>query len=189
MKSPEELLNPLFQSIQDRSKQIGKDKHASIDDKNRIHPSRLEKVEEPPSAIELRKLIKNHMPQKLLSEMLAEVDRLTAFSSHLTRLSSGDPINLGETLFGRALYAAIRSGACNIPLTKLVAPGLTIDLLETAKEEIVRPQTLQAAIIALASRQHSSAPHYCFYFFAPSRLRVPSHSSKNPKTVPNRNAN
>jgi len=66
-------------------------------------------------------------------------------------LSSGDPINPGETLFGRALYAALLSGACNIPLTKLVGPGLTIDLLETAKEEIVCPQTLQAAMIALVN--------------------------------------
>jgi hypothetical protein len=113
--------------------------------------SRLEKLDEPPSAVELRKLIKRHIPQKLLSEVLAEVDRLTAFSSYLTRLSSGDPIDPGETLFGRALYAALLSGACNIPLTKLVAPGLTIDLLETAKDEIVRPQTLQAAIIALVN--------------------------------------
>lgn len=151
MKSPEELFTPLFQAIQDRSKEIGKDRQAFVDEKNRLHLSRLEKVEVPPSAIELQKLIKNHMPPKLLSEVLAEVDRLTAFSSYLTRLSSGDPINPGETPFGRALYAALLSGACNIPLTKLVSPGLTIDLLETAKEEIVRPQTLQTAMIALVN--------------------------------------
>lgn len=151
--SAEKAITPLFQSIQrfsgDYERWTGKNS-AKIDEKSRIHLTKLDRIEESESVKELRAMIQNQMPRKSLAEILYEVDSLTGYTSYLTRLSSGQPISQDETKAGQALYAVLLASACNIPLNKIATnPDVSLDLLETIREDIFRPQTLQAALAAL----------------------------------------
>jgi len=151
--SAEKAIMPLFQSIQRFSgdyERWTERNSAKIDEKKRIHLTKLDRIEEPESVKELRALIQNQMPRKSLSEILYEVDSLTGYSSYLTRLSSGQPISQDEQKAGQALYAILLASACNIPLNKVATnPDVSLDLLETIREDIFRPQTLRAALAAL----------------------------------------
>ena len=81
-----------------------------------------------------------------------------SYSQYFTRLSTGQSIREDEKEAGQTLYALLLASACNIPLSKIAAsPGLSLDLLETIREDVMRPQTIQAAIAALVE-YHSRLP-------------------------------
>jgi len=151
--SAEKAITPLFHSIQRFScdyERWTEKNSAKIDEKNRIHLTKLDRIEEPGFVKELRAMIQNQMPRKSLAEILYEVDSLTGYSSYLTRLSSGQPIGQDEQKAGQALYAVLLASACNIPLHKIAAhPDISQELMETIREDVFRPQTLRAALAAL----------------------------------------
>jgi TnpA family transposase len=153
--SAEKAITPLFRAIQDVSSQYKqwtdeKINSATIDDNNRLHMTKLDKIEEPENVKELRNLIRNKMPKRFLSDILVEADSLTGYSSYLTRLSTGQPIRGDEKTLGQALYALLLASTCNIPFSKIAySPGLSFELLESIRENVIRPQTLQAAIAVI----------------------------------------
>jgi hypothetical protein len=151
--SAEKAITPLFRSIQNLSGQymqwIEKNS-ASIDEKNRLHFTKLDKVIEPDSVKELRHIIQNSMPPSTLPEILVEVDRMTGFSSYFSRLSTGQPIKPEQKMETLALYTNLLASACNIPIYKITTkPEVSIDLLENIHEDVIRPQTMHAAMVAL----------------------------------------
>ncbi len=151
----ETVVTALFRAIQSLSGKSGQwfdetGATARIDRQNRLHLTKLEKEEAPEPVRELRRLIQERMPARSLAEIIVETDGLTGFSSYLTRLSSGRPIQHDERAAGLALYAVLLAGACNIPLTKMAAsPGISLGMLYSVREETLRQQTLQAATAAL----------------------------------------
>lgn len=151
--SAEKAVVPLFKTIQRFSSDYERwveTNSVTIDEKNRLHLRKFDKIEEPQSAEKLRRIIQNRMPRRSLSEILVEADSLTSYSFYLTRLSSGQPIRQEEKMPGQALYATLLASTCNIPLYKIaLSSGISLELLETIREDIIRPQTLQAAMAAL----------------------------------------
>jgi len=151
--TPEKVIIPLFRTIQELSGQYRRwlaEQTATIDKNHRIHLKKLDKIEEPESATKLRPLLYKKMPSRSLPEIFVEADRLTGFSSYLTRLSSGQPIQKGEKTWGRALYAVLQALTCNIPLSKMaICSGIPLEILRSIHEDIIRSQTLKAGMITL----------------------------------------
>jgi len=151
--TPEKVIIPLFRTIQELSGQYRRwlaEQTATIDENHRIHLKKLDKIEEPESATKLRPLLYKKMPSRSLPEIFVEADRLTGFSSYLTRLSSGQPIQKGEKTRGRALYAVLQALTCDIPLSKMaICSGIPLEILRSIHEDIIRPQTLKAGMITL----------------------------------------
>jgi hypothetical protein len=107
---------------------------------------------EPDSVKKLRRLIQNRLPKPSISEILVDTDKLVGYSQYFTRLSSGKYIQHDEKSHGQSLYAMLLATACNIPLSKMAAsPGMTLSVLETIRDETLRPQTIQAATAALVN--------------------------------------
>lgn len=160
----EAAVNPPCRAIQDLSSSFKKwfdEEEASpftIDKQNQLHPTKLDRISEPESAGDLRSLLEDKMPSRSLSEILVETDELVGYSEYFTRLSSGQSLRQDARPSGQALYALLLSAACNIPLSKIAtSPGLSISLLESVREDTIRPQTLQAATAALVDF-HSRLP-------------------------------
>ena len=125
---------------------------ATLDNKNRIHLTKLDSVPEPASVGQLRRLFQNRIQSTSLSEILVETDRLASYSQFFTRLSSGQFIQQDEKSHGQSLYAVLLAAACNIPLSKMAnSPGISLSSLETIQDETIRPQTLQSATAALVN--------------------------------------
>lgn len=152
--SAEEVFNALSSSI---TGLCGKFKHyldlesppAQIDKKNRLHLTKLDKQDVRESVKNLKKLLHQRMPKVSLPDILSHVDKFVGYSAHFTRLSSGDSIQR-EGPASLSFYALILASVCNIPLPKMAEnPGLNVALLETLREDIIRPQTIQAAIASL----------------------------------------
>ena len=150
---PGEVLESLGNSIQDLSskeKEWLQNGTASIDPEGKIHFSKLEKLILPETAIHSRNIIYGNLQKKAFTDVFIEADKLTGYSKQFTRLSSGRPINSTESKLGSALYSIIYAAACNIPLTKMSASaGIPLDFLVNLRDEILRPQTIQAAIALL----------------------------------------
>ena len=143
-----------IQALSGQFKQWIKEEHPSavLDNSNNIHLTKLDSVAEPDSAKTLRRIIQDRMPNTSLSEILVETDKLASYSQNFTRLSSGQFIQQDEKSHGQALYAVLLASACNIPLSKIaISPGISLSVLETIREETLRPQTLRAATAALVN--------------------------------------
>ena len=149
----EQVVTPLFKVIKELSgghKRWIDEGTAEIDAKNRLHLKKLEKIEVPDSVERLRGLLHKRMPPRSLPEMYLEADRLTGFSSQLTRISSGKPVATGESPWGEALYAALHAITCNIPLTQMEScSGIPYDRLMSIHDEVIRPQTVRSAMAAM----------------------------------------
>jgi hypothetical protein len=151
----EKAVTTLFCAIKDLSGQFKQwlDEEvppATIDKKNRLHLTKLDKQIVPESAEELKRILRKRMPRASLSDIFAEVDELTGYSAFFTRLSSGLSIQQDEKSASQSFYALLLAAACNIPLVQIaVRPGLDVSILETLREDIIRPQTLQSAMAAL----------------------------------------
>ena len=123
---------------------------ASIDNEGKIHFRRLDKLDVPETANQLRSILYGSFKERPFSDVLAEADGLTGYTSQLTKLSSGMPIRSTETKLGCALYSVLYAAACNIPLTKMSASvGIPLDFLVNLRDEVIRPQTIQAATAEL----------------------------------------
>lgn len=154
-KSAESVVSSISESIQmlaGKYKQWTENETATIDKDNRIHLKKLDRMDEPESVIKLRPLLYGRLPSHSLPEMLVEADKLTGFSSYLTRLSSGKPFQKGDKKHGEALYAVLIAAACGTSLSKMEASsGISVELLRTVRDEAMRPQTIQAAMISLVN--------------------------------------
>ena len=129
--------------LSDKEDEWKKHDTASIDNEGKIHFRRLDKLDVPETADQLRSILYGSFKEKPFSDVLIEADRLTGYTSQLTRLSSGMPIKSTETKLGCALYSVLYAAACNIPLTKMSASaGIPLDFLVNLRDEVIRPQTI-----------------------------------------------
>ena len=133
-----------------KEEEWNKNDTASIDCENKIHFRKLDKLEKPESVIKLQNVLYKSLTRRPFCNVLSEADKMTGFSSLFTRLSSGLPIKSTETKLGSALYSLIYAAACNIPLTKMSSStNIPINFLTNLRDEVLRPQTVQAAIAVL----------------------------------------
>jgi TnpA family transposase len=132
--------------LSDKEDEWLKNDTASIDYEGKIHFRKLDKLDVPENVAQLRSSIYNNFRERPFSDVLVEADKLTGYTSQLTRLSSGMPIKSTETKLGSALYSVLYAAACNIPLSKMSAStGIPLDFLLNLRDEVIRPQTIQAA--------------------------------------------
>jgi len=147
------VINSMGKAIQDLSGKEDEWKRnltANIDYEGKIHFRRLDKLEVPESVQKLRNILYKNLIKRPFADVLIETDKFTGYTSQFTRLSSGLPIKSTETKLGCALYSIIYAAACNIPLTKMSAStGIPLDFLANLRDEVLRPQTIQAAIATL----------------------------------------
>jgi hypothetical protein len=120
---------------------------------DRLVITRLDKIDEPATLIELRGLVDALLPRVDLPELLLEVNAWTGFASQFTHLSEG--MARVENLPIR-ICALLLAEACNIGLEPLVrqdVPWLTRGRLSWAHQNYLRAETLAQANARLVDYQ------------------------------------
>ncbi len=115
----------------------------------------LDKLEDPPSLIELRNRVGALLPEVELPELLLEVDSWTGFSAEFTHL--GEDNAWIETL-PTSVCAVLMAEACNIGLDELArkdVPPLRWDRLRWVRQHYVRADTITSANARLVDEQAS----------------------------------
>lgn len=116
---------------------------------------RLEKLDEPPSLLNLRRAVRHLMPQVDVTEMILEIHALTGFLDDFTHISeSGARV---EDLH-LSLCAVLVAEACNLGLEALVdqtVPALRRERLAWVQQHYVRVETLALANARLVDFQRT----------------------------------
>ncbi len=115
----------------------------------------LDKLEEPPSLIELRDRVAALVPEVELPELLLEVDSWTGFTTEFTHL--GEDSAWIESL-PTSVCAVLMAEACNIGLKQLArkdVPALRWDRLRWVQQHYLRADTITSANARLVDEQAS----------------------------------
>jgi len=105
----------------------------------------LDKLEEPPSLIELRDRVAALVPEVDLPELLLEVNSWTGFAAEFTHL--GEDTAWIESL-PTSVCAVLMAEACNIgfkPIARRDVPALRTDRLRWVQQHYVRADTIACA--------------------------------------------
>ncbi len=122
-------------------------------DKHELLLSPLDKLEEPPSLIELRKKVTAMLPRIDLPELLLEVASRTGFTEAFTHISER---TARATDLHISLCASLMAEACNTgpqPLIRNDVPALQRDRLSWVDQSYIREDTLAAANATLVAAQ------------------------------------
>lgn len=121
------------------------------------HPSltitNLDKLEEPPSLIQLNKQVNELLPKIDLTELLLEINAHTGFASEFNHVSES---NARADDLATSICAVLLAEACNIglePLIKYNVPALTRYRLSWVKQNYLRAETLVRANARLVDHQ------------------------------------
>jgi TnpA family transposase len=121
--------------------------------KSMLSLSRLDKLEEPSSLLELRGRVDDLLPRIDLTELLLEIHAQTGFASEFTHASESqarvDDLHI-------SLCAVLLAEACNIglePLVKEHIPALTRHRLHWVQQNYIRAETLIRANSRLVDHQ------------------------------------
>jgi Tn3 transposase DDE domain len=113
----------------------------------------LEKLEEPPSLLQLREAVVARLPRVDLPEVLLEIHARTGFAQEFTRLSEG-AARVGELSI--SVGAVLLAEACNIGLEPVVrsdVAALTRGRLNGVQQNYFRAETLTRANATLVDTQ------------------------------------
>ena len=122
-------------------------------DKQELLLSPLDKLEEPPSLMELRKKVTGMLPRIDLPELLLEVASRTGFTEAFTHISER---TARATDLHISLCASLMAEACNTgpePLIRNDVPALQRDRLSWVDQSYIREDTLAAANATLVAAQ------------------------------------
>lgn len=125
----------------------------TADGKTDLSLGALDKLEEPPSLLQLRAAIADLMPRVDLPEILLEIAARTGFISVFTHVSER---NARADNLGTSLCAVLLGEACNTglePLARADDPALTRDRLSWVSQNYLREDTLTAANALLVAAQ------------------------------------
>ena len=115
----------------------------------------LDKLEEPPSLIEIRSRVAELVPEVDLPELLLEVNSWTGFADEFTHL--GEDSAWIENL-PTSVCAVLMAEACNIgfkPIARRDVPALRTDRLRWVQQHYVRADTITSANARLVDEQAS----------------------------------
>jgi len=158
--NPKEAVKNLSLQLDSTYKQVSSNfkdnKSISLDNSGK-HPSltiqNLDKVEEPPSLVQLNKEVHKLLPPIDLTELLLEIHAHTKFAEEFTHVSES---NARAEALPVSISAVLISEACNIgmePLTKHNIPALTRHRLSWVKQNYLRAETLVKANAKLVDYQ------------------------------------
>jgi TnpA family transposase len=123
--------------------------------KDRLVLSPLEKLEEPPSLVALRKAVAARLPRVDLPDILLEVAERTGFATAFTHVSEDHAQVDGLAL---SLCAVLLAEACNIgiePLVRSDVPALHRARLAWVNQNYLRHETLTEGNALLVARQNA----------------------------------
>ena len=127
------------------------------DDQTDLIVSPLDKLEEPPSLMQLRKAVAERMPQVDLPEILLEIAARTGLTEAFTHLTERTARVEG---LATSLCAVLLAEACNTgpgPLVRQDIPALKRERLAWVDQNYVREDTLIAANVRLVAGQRRIA--------------------------------
>lgn len=113
----------------------------------------LDKIDEPKSLIELRKIVADRMPRVDLPEILLEIAARTELTSAFTHISEKSS-RISDLL--TSVCAVLLAEACNIRIEPLVnnnIPALKCDRLQWVNQNYIRDETLTAYNAILVATQ------------------------------------
>ncbi len=113
----------------------------------------LDKLEEPPSLIELRDQVYARLPRVDLPEVLLEIHARTGFAHEFTHISEGTARVADLPI---SLCAVLLAQACNIgiePVIRSDVPALTRSRLSWVQQNYLRAETLIRANACLVDTQ------------------------------------
>lgn len=125
-----------------------------VDGKLDLILSPLDKLDEPPSLIDLRKAVNKRLPRVDLPELLLEVETHTGFVEVFTHITEA---RTRTSELSISLCAVLLAEACNTgiePLVRSEIPALHRDRLFWVSQNYVRDETLTAANAKLVSAQN-----------------------------------
>ena len=114
-------------------------------ERDRVHVTRLDAVEEPESVPKLRAAVRDLLPAVDLPEVLIEVDGWTAFTDAFTHVS-GARARVPDLAL--SVCGVLLAQACNVgygPVSRRDIPALTPARLEWVTANFVRAETIRAA--------------------------------------------
>ena len=123
------------------------------DGRDRIVLTGLDKIEDPPSLISLRRQVAALIPRVELPEILWEIQYRTGFADEFTHVSEAEA-RVADLPVG--ISAVLLAEACNIGLEPLVredVPALTRDRLGWVQQNYIRAETLIRANARLVKEQ------------------------------------
>ena len=127
---------------------IERDSSVSVEadgERDRVHVTRLDAVEEPESVPKLRAAVRDLLPAVDLPEVLVEVDGWTAFTDAFTHVS-GARARVPDLAL--SVCGVLLAQACNVgygPVSRRDIPALTPARLEWVTANFVRAETIRAA--------------------------------------------
>lgn len=130
---------------------------AVTDDKTTVKLSPLDKLEEPPSLVELRERIALTIPRVDLPEILLEIHERTGFADEFTHVSE-QRATVKDLV--TSVCAVLMAEACNIGLEPLINnahPALTKSRLSWVQQNYLRAETLAKANAKLVDYQATLA--------------------------------
>jgi TnpA family transposase len=116
--------------------------------------SALDKLDEPPSLVALRKAVDARMPRVDLPELLLEMHARTGFAAGFTHVSEGGA-RAGDV--ATSLCAVLIAEACNTgfePLIRLDTPALRRSRLSWVRQNYIRAETLTRSNAVLVAAQN-----------------------------------
>ena len=121
-------------------------------EEGRIIVSPIEADEDPPSLVQLRKLIDERLPRVDITELIIAVDNLTGFSDVFRHLDG--VATRGKGLMTQ-LYACLLAQACNLGFKQMAASAdLPFRTLLWCNRWYLRNETLDEAVVTLVNYHH-----------------------------------
>ena len=117
----------------------------------------LDAMEEPPSLIQLRKIVADRLPRVEVAELVLEVALRTGFAEAFTHLTDRSARTKD---FAVSLCAALLSEACNTgpePFIRHDTPALRRDRIAWVKQNYLRDETMTAGNATLVAAQNRMA--------------------------------
>jgi TnpA family transposase len=126
----------------------------TVDGKDDLILSGLDKLEEPPSLIRLREEVNARLPRVELPEILLEIAARTDFTSKFTHVS--ERYSRAHEL-ATSICAVLMAEACNIgfePMIRNDVPALSRSRLSWVNQNFIRAETLTEANACLVAEQN-----------------------------------
>jgi TnpA family transposase len=121
--------------------------------KDRVSLTALDKLDEPPSLIELRDRVDALLPRVDLTDAILEIHGYTGFADEFTHVSEN---NARVDNLSLSICAVLAAGACNIGIEPFVEPenpALTYARLAWVQQNYIRAETLTRANARLVDAQ------------------------------------
>ena len=128
-----------------------------VKDKEELILTPLDALDEPPSLIQLRKVVAERLPRVELAELVLEVALRTGFTEAFTHLTDR---SARTTDFALSLCAALLAEACNTgpePFIRHDMPALRRDRIAWVKQNYLRDETITAGNATLVAAQNRIA--------------------------------